>query len=59
MAHFVSGEDERRRLGGFCLFLDTDSLSDNPGLFGGGVMAASPSGNVGGVGGHSTADILN
>ena len=58
MAHFVSGEDGRRSLEGW-FFLDMDSLSDNPGLFGGGVRAASPSGNVGGVGGHSTADILN
>ena len=37
----------------------SSSLVKRGGLFGGGVIAASPSGKVGGVGGHSNDDMVS
>lgn len=57
MAQFGSGDDGRLVL----LVVDDISFVTSSwdfGLLGGGVMAALPSGNVGGVGGHSTVDMI-
>ena len=56
MAHWGLGEDGLRVLASRSPWLG--SSSNFSVLLGGGVRAASPSGNVGGVGGHSTVDMI-
>ena len=54
MAQLGSGEDGLRVFPGFW----GSSGSDLASFLGGGVRAASPSGKFGGVGGHSTVDMI-
>lgn len=59
MAQLGSGDDGRLVLVVAGEDVSFVTSSWDFGLLGGGVMAALPSGNVGGVGGHSTLDMIN